>query len=89
MRTDSWLLTKSYGSDSIPTLEGWRPDVGKKDKDGNEVEDRIYNTKDFDKNLVIDERTKIVAKKISEYLRKTNRFDKTIVFVWILSTPSA
>ena len=61
-------------------LEGWRPDVGKKDKDGNEVEDRIYNTKDFDKNLVIDERTKIVAKKISEYLRKTNRFDKTIVF---------
>ncbi|MFH1653617.1 MAG: DEAD/DEAH box helicase family protein, partial [Pseudomonadota bacterium] len=61
-------------------LEGWRPDAGKKDKDGNEVEDRIYNTKDFDKNLVIDERTKIVAKKISEYLRKTDRFDKTIVF---------
>jgi len=61
-------------------LEGWRPDAGKKDKDGNEVEDRIYNTKDFDKNLVIDERTKIVAKKISEYLRLTNRFDKTIVF---------
>jgi type I restriction enzyme R subunit len=61
-------------------LEGWRPETGKKDKDGNEVEDRIYNTKDFDKNLVIDERTKIVAKKVSEYLRKTNRFDKTIVF---------
>ena len=61
-------------------LEGWRPESGKKDKDGNEVEDRIYNTKDFDKNLVIDERTKIVAKKVSEYLRKTNRFDKTIVF---------
>ncbi|MDD5040687.1 MAG: DEAD/DEAH box helicase family protein [Patescibacteria group bacterium] len=61
-------------------LEGWRPEAGKKDKDGNEVEDRIYNTKDFDKNLVIDERTKTVARKISEYLRKTNRFDKTIVF---------
>ena len=61
-------------------LEGWRPEAGKKDKDGNEVEDRIYNTKDFDKNLVIDERTKIVAKKVSEYLRITNRFDKTIVF---------
>lgn len=61
-------------------LEGWRPEAGKKDKDGNEVEDRIYNTKDFDKNLVIDERTKTIAKKISEYLRKTNRFDKTIVF---------
>lgn len=61
-------------------LEGWRPEVGKTDKDGNEVEDRIYNTKDFDKNLVIDERTKLVAKKISEYLGKTDRFDKTIVF---------
>jgi type I restriction enzyme R subunit len=61
-------------------LEGWRPEVGKTDKDGNEVEDRIYNTKDFDKNLVIDERTQLVAKKISEYLKKTNRFDKSIVF---------
>lgn len=61
-------------------LEGWRPEAGKTDKDGNEVEDRIYNTKDFDKNLVIDERTQLVAKKISEYLEKTNRFDKTIVF---------
>lgn len=61
-------------------LEGWRPEVGKTDKNGNEVEDRIYNVKDFDKNLVIDERTKIVARKISEYLAKTNRFDKTIVF---------
>ena len=61
-------------------LEGWRPEAGKKDKDGNEVEDRVYNTKDFDKTLVIDERTSLVAKKISEYLNKTNRFDKTIVF---------
>ena len=39
-------------------LEGWRPEAGKKDKDGNEIEDRIYNIKDFDRNLVIDERTK-------------------------------
>ncbi|MEB2309807.1 MAG: DEAD/DEAH box helicase family protein [Candidatus Brocadiaceae bacterium] len=61
-------------------LEGWRPETGKTDKDGIEVEDRIYNARDFDKNLVIDERTKLVAKKVSEYLRKTNRYDKTIVF---------
>lgn len=61
-------------------LEGWRPESGKKDKDGNEIEDRIYNIKDFDRKLVIDERTKIVARKVSEYLMKTNRFDKTIVF---------
>ncbi|GIL19948.1 MAG: DUF2075 domain-containing protein [Candidatus Jettenia sp.] len=61
-------------------LEGWRPEAGKKDRDGNEVEDHVYNIKDFDRNLVIDERTKLVAKRVSEYLRKTNRFDKTIVF---------
>lgn len=61
-------------------LEGWRPFLGKKDKDGQAIEDRIYNLIDFDKNLVIDERTKAVAKKVTEYLTKTNRFDKTIVF---------
>lgn len=61
-------------------LEGWRPEHGKTDKDGQEVEDRIYNTKDFDRNIVIDERTQLVAKKITEFLKQTNRFDKTIVF---------
>lgn len=61
-------------------LEGWRPQDGKTDKDGNEVEDRIYNTKDYDKNIVIDERTQKVAEKVTEYLTKTNRFDKTIIF---------
>ena len=61
-------------------LEGWRPEAGKRDKDGNEVEDRLYNAKDYDKNLVIDERTKAVALKITEFLSKTNRFDKTIIF---------
>lgn len=61
-------------------LEGWRPDSGKTDKDGQEVEDRIYNAKDFDRNLVIDERTRLVARRITEFLKQTNRFDKTIVF---------
>ena len=61
-------------------VEGWRPDVGKKDKDGQEVEDRIYNRKDFDRNLVIDERTNIVAKKVSEFLKGYDRYAKTIVF---------
>jgi type I restriction enzyme R subunit len=61
-------------------LEGWRPEDGKLDDDGNPVEDRIYNDKDFDRNLVIDERTKIVAAKITEFLKKTGRSDKTIVF---------
>ena len=61
-------------------LEGWRPELGKTDKQGLLVEDRIYNRRDFDKNLVIDERTQAVADKVTEFLKKTNRFDKTIIF---------
>ena len=61
-------------------LEGWRPDKGMEDKHGNEIEDRIFNQKDFDKSLVLEQRTILVAKKISDFLRQTNRFDKTIVF---------
>jgi type I restriction enzyme, R subunit len=61
-------------------LQGYRPEKGKIDKYGNIVEDRIYNQKDFDRTLVIDERTWIVAEKVSEYLKATSRFDKTIVF---------
>jgi len=61
-------------------LEGWRPESGFTDKDGNPVEDRVYNSNDYDKNLVIDERRKIVAGKITEFLQGTDRFSKTIVF---------
>lgn len=61
-------------------VEGYRPEVGKTDKYGNVVPDRIYNTKDFDRDLVIDERTKLVAKKISDYLKATDRMQKSIVF---------
>ena len=61
-------------------LEGWRPEKEKKDKLGNLVEDRIYNIKDYDRNLVLEDRTKLVAKKITQFLKKNNRFDKTIIF---------
>jgi len=61
-------------------LVGWRPSVGQKDKYGHEIEDRIYNQRDFDKTLVLEPRIQLVAKKISDFLRQTNRFDKTIVF---------
>lgn len=60
--------------------EGWRPEQGKTDKEGNEIEDRIYNRKDFDKKLVIEERTDAVAKKLTEFLKGYDRFAKTIVF---------
>ena len=61
-------------------VEGYRPEPGKVDREGREVEDRIYNQKDFDRTLVIDDRTKLVAKKISDFLKETDRFQKTIVF---------
>lgn len=59
---------------------GYRPTKGKTDKNGNLVEDREYGIKDFDKNIVIDERTQLVAEKITEYLKNTDRLAKTIVF---------
>jgi type I restriction enzyme R subunit len=61
-------------------LEGWRPEAGKTDKDGILVDDREYNIRDYDRSLVIEERTQLVANKLSEYLKKTDRFAKTIIF---------
>ncbi len=61
-------------------LEGYRPEHGKTDINGELVEDRLYNTKDFDRNIVIDERTNLVAKKIMEYLKNSDLMAKTIVF---------
>ncbi|MDN3568749.1 DEAD/DEAH box helicase family protein [Paeniroseomonas aquatica] len=62
-------------------VEGYRPAKGTLDRDGQEVEDRIYNQKDFDRVLVLDDRTILVAKKVSEFLRESgDRFQKTIIF---------
>lgn len=61
-------------------LDGWRPEAGKRDKFGFEIEDREYNERDMDRNLVLDKRTEIVAAKITEFLKATNRYAKTIVF---------
>lgn len=60
--------------------EGWRPPAGFKDKDGKLVEDRIYNRTDFDKHIIVEERRKTVALKITEFLKGSDRFSKTIVF---------
>lgn len=61
-------------------LEGWRPERGKTDKYGQLIEDREYNESDFDRNLVLDKRTELVAAKITEFLQATGRYAKTIVF---------
>ena len=61
-------------------LEGYRPERGKTDVNGEIIEDRLYNRKDFDRSIVIDERTDVVAKKIMEYLNNSEPMAKTIVF---------
>lgn len=61
-------------------LEGYRPEKGKLDEDGYEVEDKEYTIHDYDRKIVIDERTQVVAKRITEYLKATDRYARTIVF---------
>lgn len=61
-------------------VEGWRPEDGMRDKFGQAIEDRIYNSKDINREIVFTQRDQLVAHKITEFLSKTNRFDKTIVF---------
>jgi type I restriction enzyme, R subunit len=77
---DGFLAPYKVVRISLNVDEGYRPEKGKLDKYGHEIEDRIYNTKDFDRNLVIDDRTKAAARKITEYLKLTDRMSKTIVF---------
>jgi len=60
---------------------GWRPEAGKIDKYGNTIEDREYTFVDYDNTIVLEQRTALVAKRVSDYLKKQdNRFDKTIFF---------
>ena len=61
-------------------LQGWRPEKGQVDRNGEIIKDRIYNGKDFDRTLVIDERTQLVAETITAYLKRTDPMAKTIVF---------
>lgn len=60
--------------------DGWRPCKGQLDKFGNEIEDRIYTNSDFDYNIVLEDRIYEVAREITEYLKSTDRMQKTIVF---------
>ena len=61
-------------------MDGLKLPQGTIDKYGNEVPDEEFNIKDFDKKIVVDERTELVAKRITQYLKNNNRYDKTIVF---------
>ncbi|RBP33484.1 type I restriction enzyme R subunit [Marinobacter pelagius] len=61
-------------------LQGWRPSKGQTDKHGELIDDRIYNQKDFDRTLVLEKRTEVVAEKVTEFLKQTDPYQKTIVF---------
>lgn len=61
-------------------LQGWRPEHGKTDKHGKLIDDRIFNQKDFDRELVLEQRTELVATKITQFLEATDPYQKTIVF---------
>ncbi|HCE7049081.1 TPA: DEAD/DEAH box helicase family protein, partial [Pseudomonas aeruginosa] len=61
-------------------LQGWRPPKGMLDKNGELIEDRIYDLKDMDRHLVIEARTQMVAQKVTEFLKATDPFQKTIIF---------
>lgn len=61
-------------------LDGWRPEDGQTDKYGQVIDDREYNDRDYDRDLILERRTAVVAAKVTEFLRATSRFAKTIIF---------
>ncbi|MDK8463178.1 EcoAI/FtnUII family type I restriction enzme subunit R [Marinobacter sp. SS13-12] len=61
-------------------LQGWRPNKGQTDKHGELIDDRIYNQRDFDRTLVLEKRTEVVAQKVTEFLEQTDPYQKAIVF---------
>lgn len=60
--------------------DGWRPEPGQCDIFGNEIEDRIYNNLDYDYNIIIQDRTRAVAERVTEYLMRHGRMTRTIIF---------
>ncbi len=67
---------------TLNITEGWRPTKGQTDIFGNIIEDRIYNNRDFDypNGVILEDRINEVAKDITDYLKSTDRMQKTIVF---------
>lgn len=61
-------------------LQGWRPSKGQTDSHGELIEDRIYNQRDFDRDLILTQRTELVARTITDYLTQTDPMQKSIVF---------
>lgn len=61
-------------------VDGWTPPPGSVDDLGQEIERRTYNLADMDRILVLNQRTKLVAKRVMQYLKATDPYSKTIIF---------
>jgi len=59
---------------------GWRPSQGELDRYGREIPDHEYHTKDFEREVALRARTEAIARHLTDSLKKTDRFAKTIVF---------
>ncbi len=59
---------------------GWRPTIGQRDRSGQEIPDKVYMGRDYDRSLVLGPRTEVVAKSLTEFMKANDRFAKTIVF---------
>jgi type I restriction enzyme R subunit len=59
---------------------GWRPDAGELDRYGREIPDGEYTTKEFERVIALKARTQAIARHLSDFLKKNDRFAKTIVF---------
>lgn len=77
---DGFLAPFKVISVTTDISDGWRPLKGQRDYFGNEIEDRIYNNSDYDYNIIIQDRINQVALEITNYLKSTDRMQKTIVF---------
>lgn len=61
-------------------IEGWTPPSGMTDDLGKPIEGRTYNQADMDRTLILNQRTKLVAKRVMKYLMATDPYAKTIIF---------
>ncbi len=77
---DGFLAPYKVINITLDISEGWRPYKGQTDIYGNLIEDRIYNNSDYDYNIILEDRINKVAENITEYLKSTDRMQKTIVF---------
>lgn len=59
---------------------GWRPNKGELDRFGREIPDGEYSTRDFEKVISLKARTEAIALNLTDFLKKTDRYGKTIVF---------